>query len=272
LRATGPQVGADEIDRAVDDFRAKWTANNRWREGLFANDSGGEEALRQQVAWELSWRKYVDSHLTDALLKAHFDAHRRDFDGTEVRAGHILLRPPGNSDATSRAALVRKAKILRQQIVAGRITFDEAAKAHSAAPSRTRGGDLGFIPRHGLMAESFSQAAFALDKGTVSPPVVTRFGVHLIRVTDVKPGAQTWTDARRELAVAVGHQLFREMALELRKKASVKFTGAVPYLKPGTGQLMLPNRPARPEPAQKKPTAAGSEDTRRKNTATKRKP
>ena len=68
------------------------------------------------------------------------------------------------------------------------MTFADAAEKYSAGPSRAKGGDLGFIPRHGIMVEPFARAAFVLAKGEISPPMATVFGIHLITVTDVKPG------------------------------------------------------------------------------------
>ena len=58
--------------------------------------------------------------------------------------------------------------------------FAELAQTFSKCPSRGRGGDLGEFGR-GKMVPAFEEAAFALAINETSPPVRTRFGVHLIQ-------------------------------------------------------------------------------------------
>ena len=61
--------------------------------------------------------------------------------------------------------------------------FAELAKKHSECPSSSRGGDLGSFP-HGQMVPEFDEAAFKLAPYTVSEPVKTQFGYHLIMSTN----------------------------------------------------------------------------------------
>ena len=98
---------------------------------------------------------------------------------------------------------------------------------------------MGFIPRHDRMGEDFSRTAFALDKGQISEPVTTRFGVHLIQCTEVRPGKSTWREARRALAESLSRRLFAELALAGRKRTTIKYTGAMPYFEPGTKKLVI---------------------------------
>ncbi|MBI2972095.1 MAG: peptidylprolyl isomerase [Candidatus Aenigmarchaeota archaeon] len=59
-------------------------------------------------------------------------------------------------------------------------SFAKLAQEKSLCPSRKQGGDLGTFGR-GQMVRPFEQAAFALEKGQLSPPVKTEFGWHVIR-------------------------------------------------------------------------------------------
>ena len=88
------------------------------------------------------------------------------------------------------------------------------------------------------MLEPFSAAAFQLKPGELSEPVATMYGVHLIRVTETKPGRKVWTDAKTDLQGPASLELFEALSAELRKEAKVEFTGKMPYYKPGTKELV----------------------------------
>ena len=87
------------------------------------------------------------------------------------------------------------------------------------------------------MPESFSKAAFALLDERPSEPVVTPFGVHLIRRSEIEPGKLRWQDAREELTAAVTLYLFAWAADKQRSQAKLTFTGATPHFQPGTQKL-----------------------------------
>jgi parvulin-like peptidyl-prolyl isomerase len=197
-----------------------------------------EAALREQIAWRLSWKSYVERHVNDALLERHFNAHRRDFDGTQVHAAQILLPLPKNADAAAVESVRKQAEDLRKQIEGGQLTFEAAAAIHSVAASKQRRGDLGLINRRGSLPEPVAAAAFALDAGKMGEPVVTPFGVHLVRVVEVKPGTKTWRDVAAELQSAVVRRGFAKIAAAQRGKANVEFTGAIAYFDPKSGKLV----------------------------------
>ncbi|MDV3429480.1 MAG: peptidylprolyl isomerase, partial [Bacillota bacterium] len=77
-----------------------------------------------------------------------------------------------------------KALDIKKEIDGG-LSFEDAAKKYSSCPSKERGGDLGEFPR-GSMVKEFENAAFSLPIGSVSSPVKTQFGYHLILVTKRK--------------------------------------------------------------------------------------
>jgi len=178
--------------------------------------------FRRTLAWQIGWRRYLEKFVTDQNLERYFDKHRRDFDGTELRVAHILFKvgPLGDEQALSEA--IGRAERVQREIQSGELTFAEAAKRYSQAPTADGGGDIGNISRHQPMPEPFSRAAFALDKGQVSPPVVSPAGVHLIQCLDIKPGEKTWQEARTELERTVTQYLFRWVADQTRPDAEIE--------------------------------------------------
>ena len=94
-------------------------------------------------------------------------------DFTQVRAAHILVK-------TQEEAAQLKAKIQK-----GEMKFEDAAAQFSQCPSGTRGGDLGYFGR-GMMVKEFEIPSFNEPVGTITDPIQTQFGWHLIYVIDKK--------------------------------------------------------------------------------------
>ncbi|WP_236962875.1 peptidylprolyl isomerase [Hydrogenophaga sp. SL48] len=103
-----------------------------------------------------------------------------DFSVTQSRARHILLRPgPQLNQADAVARLAQ----FRQKIASGQANFETLARQHSQDGSAREGGDLGWVSP-GQFVPEFEQAMNALRPGEMSQPVVSRFGVHLIRLDE----------------------------------------------------------------------------------------
>lgn len=71
---------------------------------------------------------------------------------------------------------------LKNRIAAGE-EFAALAAEYSSCPSGARGGDLGEF-RPGQMVQEFNDVCFNDEVGVVHGPVRTRFGYHLIEVTN----------------------------------------------------------------------------------------
>jgi peptidyl-prolyl cis-trans isomerase C len=85
----------------------------------------------------------------------------------QVHCAHILVKTE------------QEAKTVLERLNKGE-KFANIAQQVSLCPSGKRGGDLGTFGR-GKMVKEFETAAFALQKGQVSPIVRTKFGYHIIK-------------------------------------------------------------------------------------------
>jgi hypothetical protein len=200
------------------------------------------DAYRRRLAWRLGWPRYVQRYLTDENLQKQFASRPRDYDGTQLRVAHILLRVPrSDGPAAGRAAVDRslsRAQEIRRRIDSGELSFAEAARKYSDAPTAPQGGDLGYLSRHQPMPEAFTRAAFGLQPGQTSDPVVSPFGVHLIHCLQVKPGHGRWTDVRDRLRKDLTRRVFTRLVAIQRQRTKVVYSGAMPYLDPATGRLV----------------------------------
>jgi peptidyl-prolyl cis-trans isomerase SurA len=103
-----------------------------------------------------------------------------------IRASHILLQFPPNSSTEDSLAVLRMALKIEEDIKAGG-NINELAVQYSDDPSaQINKGDLGYFTAL-QMVQPFEDAAFALQPGQVSEPVLTNFGYHIINVKDRQP-------------------------------------------------------------------------------------
>lgn len=118
---------------------------------------------------------------TPADVEAYFRDHPDEFSRERVAYLSALSIPRVISAADS-AAVRQRAEEARQEI-AGGVPFEEVARRESADPvSAERGGDLGQWVR-GMFDPAFDSVAFRIPLNTVSEPVLSAFGYHLIEVT-----------------------------------------------------------------------------------------
>ena len=141
------------------------------------------EGYRKQLALPY----LVDSAKNDALVREAYERTRN-----EVRASHILIRVEPNASPEDTLAAYNKIMGLKKRIEKGE-DFAAVAKGKygSEDPSAANnGGDLGYFNAF-QMVYPFEDAAYNTPVGTVSDPFRTRFGYHIIKVTDKRKARGT---------------------------------------------------------------------------------
>jgi parvulin-like peptidyl-prolyl isomerase len=201
-----------EVDKRIEEMKTELKKRKTEFGKMLEEMKLTEAELREHIASDMRWDKFAEQQATDKVLKEQFDAKKYLFDGSQVRARHILIAP-AKDDAKANEQVVAQLRAIKQQIekkVAEDLAklpantdnlarekkrqtlIDEAfqaqAKEKSICPSKKEGGDVGFFQGVGFMVEPFSKAAFALKPFEMSDAVKTPFGYHLILVTDHKAG------------------------------------------------------------------------------------
>lgn len=158
---------------------------------------------RKQLA-----RPYLtDKQAEEALVT---EAYSRMLE--EVRASHILLLLDEDALPKDTLAVYNKMMSLREKVRNG-ADFSTVAKEFSEDPSaKSNGGDLGYFSAF-RMVYPFESAAFNTPVGSVSKPFRTRFGYHILEVTDKRK-------SRGEVKVAHIMVEEGEKASELDKKVA----------------------------------------------------
>ena len=129
---------------------------------------------------QLSKNYLTDSKVTKELLEEGYARSLK-----EIRASHILLTLDENAKPEDTLAVYKQILELKKRADSGE-EFAALAQQYSQDPSaKENQGDLGYFSAF-RMVYSFESAAYQTKVGSVSKPVRTRFGYHLIKVTDVR--------------------------------------------------------------------------------------
>ena len=151
-----------------------------------------ERVLSDARMLQLDADNEPDEAALEAYARNKYQAESKLFEvPAQSHARHILLT---GDDAQARAG-----KLLAE-LRAG-ADFEALAREHSQDPGSARkGGDLGFFSE-GRMVPEFDAALKAMDQpGTVSEPVKTQFGWHLIQLVERRPaGVRPYEEVREEL-------------------------------------------------------------------------
>lgn len=171
----------DDVDVTDDEIRQEYETNSE--------QYRTPEAMKVEYV-ELSVDELASSiSVNEEEIQQAYERNKDRFTTEPVRrASHILIETDSDADEEQRQAALDQASELLEQLRAG-ADFAELAREHSDDPgSASRGGDLGRI-EEGAMVEPFENALFALEEeGALTEPVRTRFGYHIIKLTEYQPG------------------------------------------------------------------------------------
>lgn len=153
---------------------------------------------------------FAEVEVSDADVQAQYETEREAFSSaTQRRAAHILLEV--NASLTEEAAL-EQAAALKARLDQGEDFGALALEASSDTVSAAAGGDIGYSDGTAFPPE-LEAALAALEVGQIADPVVTEFGVHIVKLTEFDvnefPTLEEVADRiRRELSSAEVDQLY----------------------------------------------------------------
>ena len=121
-------------------------------------------------------KEFDENMLTEA-----YDRMKQD-----IKASHILISVDEKATTQQEKEAYDKVLAIRSSILANTISFEAAAKKNSDDKSAlTNDGDLSYFTAF-MMVYDFESAAYSTDIGEISMPVKTKYGYHIIKVTDIR--------------------------------------------------------------------------------------
>ena len=207
-KASSVEVKDADIDAEMKRVKSQFPSEEVFKaEMAKANET--EASFRETVKKMLQQKQWMQSQVGDkakvaeADVKKFYDENKKEFEHPElVRASHILIRVPEDAKDDVVAEKKKAAQAALKRVTSGKEDFTAVAKEVSEEPgAKQSGGDLNFFPKDRMVPE-FANAAYAMKKGDISKePVRTKFGWHIIKVTDRKDaGTMPFDEVKAQVA------------------------------------------------------------------------
>ena len=220
-KAQNIEADTAQVSARLNKLRQRYKSEKQFRAQLARNNltvdavrSMLADRLRQQTLQQQMAENYDEPSAGE--VESYSEENRR------IRAQHILLKVGENAPQTEVDSAREAAEALVDSAQMADVEFAELARRHSQGPSAQKGGDLGFFTRD-KMVDEFAEAAYALsDSGDVaSEPVRTRFGFHVIRLTNAGEPMDT-TKARKQMTTERRKQAVEDQVDELLGTVTVR--------------------------------------------------
>lgn len=169
------KVSDEDIDAEYENYINYYGGEESFNSMLQMYGMSADD-VRKDIENSLLTEKVIAStiEVKDDELKKYFDENAANYEtSAEVAAKHILVETEED------------AKKVQERLNAGEEWDKLAAEMSTDTSNKDKGGDLGFFGE-GVMVEAFQTAAFAQEVGTISEPVQTDYGFHIINVYDKK--------------------------------------------------------------------------------------
>ena len=207
-KASSVEIKDADLEAEVSRVKSQFPSEEAFKAEM---QKAGEtdSSFRETVKRMMQQQKWMENQIGDkatvaeADTKKFYDENKKEFEHPElVRASHILILLPEDADEKTVAEKKKAAEAALERVTSKKEDFATVAKEVSEEPgAKESAGDLNFFPKDRMVPE-FANAAFAMDKGEISKePVRTKFGWHIIKVTDRKPaGTMPFDEVKKQVS------------------------------------------------------------------------
>jgi peptidyl-prolyl cis-trans isomerase C len=231
-RSAGVKISDEELNKNLAQLKTQFASQDELNAALKKTGQTLDK-VKENIRVSLQQQKWIESQIADKInvteadAKAFYDANPDKFKEPEtVRASHILIMVPEDAKPDVAAEKEKLAKATKERITKGEDFAKVAAEVSEDPGSKAKGGDLDYFAK-GSMVPEFEDAAFKLKIGEVSDPVKSKFGWHIIKVTDKKDAHTISFDEVKDklieyLKEAKKKAAVNELITDLRTKADAK--------------------------------------------------
>ncbi|WP_459502085.1 peptidylprolyl isomerase [Bacillus sp. C1] len=184
LLSTKYKISNEELNKELKEIKSQYGSDDTFELALTSNGYADEAAFKKQLELSLLKEKATTEGIktSEKKLKAYYDENKVNYE--YVTASHILV------------STEEEAKEIKQQLDNGADFATLAKEKSTDTTSGEKGGSLGEFTRSEMVTE-FAEAAFNQEVGTISDPVKTDYGYHIIKVT--KHEQKKYNDSKEQV-------------------------------------------------------------------------
>ena len=249
ITASEEEIKAQK-DNLIKQVGSLETFNNLLKENGISEEKLNSDMMNE-VRIEKLYQSIKKENVSDKEVEKFYRENKAKFDLPQrVKASHILFKTGENEIRSAIVAADKDAKLsqeeldkkvkeeivkveklvneVRQKAVNNPKSFAQLAKEYSQdLVSAQQGGDLGYIVKEQVVPE-FGEVAFKQKVGTISQPVKSQFGTHIIYVTDkvaagVQPLSEVKADLKQYLTIQKKAQTMKQFVEGLKSKAKIEY-------------------------------------------------
>jgi parvulin-like peptidyl-prolyl isomerase len=225
--ASGTKATEAEMDAEMQAIAKSYSSDAELNAAL-AQQFLNRESLKQKLEQDLTTAKYLNS-LTGKITVAPEEISKYYSENPEafahpdiIRASHILLRSEEKPELDTQVK--ERAENLLARAKKGE-DFAKLAKENSVDSTASDGGDIGYDAKNELDSD-FANAVFSMSVGDIRL-VTSRYGYHVVKLTDKKPeGVAPLEDVREALTNAIKQQKaqveLQNMIGQLQEQAKIE--------------------------------------------------
>ena len=228
----GISASDEKIDQIMTQYLAKTNSTEeQFKERLSKQDLEINDVReffeKNIVISELVNQTLNEVTVTDEELETYYEENQQQFEQPErVNASHILIcyqNTTGCQNNLTQSEALARAEEVKDML--DDEDFADVALEYSTGPSASKGGNLGFFARDGMIPK-FSEVAFNLSEGEVSDFVETQYGIHIIKVHERKEAeTQSFEEVKGQLRETLLQQkrseAFNVYSSQLRQEADI---------------------------------------------------
>jgi len=240
VKRLGIIVSNEQIDRFIEMIKEKNQLTDAQLTKALHRDGMDMERYRKSIRTGIERDRLIGREVkakvsvTPEDIKRYYQANKNKFRTKDrVRLRHILIQVPDNPTPEEEKAADSRALEIRKLAITG-ASFAQLARKYSQGAGASEGGEIGWVDRSSLISE-LAVAAFNMSAGSISQPIRTTLGIHILKVEDrdrgsVLPLSEVEKKIKAELNAKVSEEQFLKwLKTDLRKnhQVDVKVPGVV---------------------------------------------
>lgn len=188
-----------------------------------------EKFIERPLVAKLLTKMEVDDKIkvTDDMVKNYYDTNKKRYNKPkQYRASHILCKIDPSLNSEDKKKVRIRAEAILKKIKDG-ADFGDVASKESDDMTFIKGGDLGYF-HAGQTLEELEKQLDLLKVGEMSGIIESLYGLHIVKLTDMRPARQLNFDEikekiKKELIESEKKHYFEQWFSGVTKKANISY-------------------------------------------------